>query len=134
MDEYGSQRDRSKRRLPGSLTGPAPHRPSSTRESGLQRVRRLSNWSLAALVVSVGATTAALTRTIPAATGSTTTVATPVSATAHSTAGTQSAPTLTSPVATSSASAVTASNAGAPASGPSAATAARGTPVAARDS
>lgn len=134
MDEYGSQRDRAKRRLPGSLTGPAPPRAGSPRESGLQRVRRLSNWSLAALVVSVGATTAALARTIPAATGSATTVATPVPAAPHSAAGTQSAPTLTSPVATSSASAVTASNAGASAAGTSATTAVRGAAITTRDS
>lgn len=133
MDEYEGQRDGTKRRLPGSVTGPAPARPGSPRESGLRGVRRLSNWSLAALVVGVGATTAALGRTIPASTPSATTVTTPASAAAPSAAGTRSAPTVTSPVAISSGSAVRASNAGVAGGGTAAGTV-RGTPVAAGDS
>lgn len=109
MDEQQEQPDRYRKRIPG-MTMPNPPGRLSPRESGLHRVRRLSNWSLAALVVGVGASTAALARTIPVATTGTVTSATPSLLTGSSTGSSTStgqAPTLTGPVATTSASGVT---------------------------
>lgn len=48
--------------------------PRQTRPHGVTTVRRWSNWSLAALVVGVAGGTAALARTIPSHSASTTTV------------------------------------------------------------
>jgi hypothetical protein len=81
----------------------------SVRDSGLRRVRRMSNWSLGALIVGVGATTGALASTIPVATAGTTAV-TNTGGTASSVNGvSQRAPSVTTPVVTTSASGVTTS-------------------------
>jgi len=98
-------RDHDRRRLLGP-TMPEPPR-ASPRESGLRHVRRVSNWSLAALVLGVGTATAALARTIPVTTTGTVTTASPGSVTGSSTSTNQTSPTLTGPVATTSASGVT---------------------------
>ena len=134
MEEHSRKPDRRRTRLPGSVVATDPSRLGSPRESGLQRLRRLSNWSLAALVVGVGATTAALARTIPATTSSTVAVATPRSTTTSSTTGNQSSPKVTSPVATLSASGVSASTAGASSVGTSSSSAGRATFAVSRDS
>jgi hypothetical protein len=85
----------------------------SVRDSGLRRIRRMSNCSLAALVVGVGATTGALARTVPSATVGTTAVTN--AGTVTSTVGgvVQQAPSIHTPVATTSASGVTTSVSGA---------------------
>lgn len=84
----------------------------SVRDSGLRRVRRMSNWSLGALIVGVGATTGALASTIPVATAGTTAV-TNTGGTASSVNGvSQRAPSVMTPVVTTSASGVTTSVAG----------------------
>jgi hypothetical protein len=72
------------------------------RNDGLRRVRRHVNWSLAALVVGVGATTAAIAHVVP--THTTTVVGT--SSTAGGTRTSGQAPTLSGPVASSTASGV----------------------------
>ena len=87
---------------PSTKLGPA----GSSRETGLKRVRRLSNWTLAALLVGVGATTAGLARTIPTGTTSTVTAGNSGTAGSSSATGHQSSPALNSPVATTSASGV----------------------------
>jgi len=112
MDENFRQPDRTRTRLPGSVAASNPSRAGSPRESGLRRVRRMSNWTLAALLVGVGATTAGLARTIPTTTSST--VAASASGSATSAVGGQSSPRVTNPVATTSASGVVA-----PSTGPS---------------
>ncbi|HET9092136.1 MAG TPA: hypothetical protein VFN50_06990 [Acidimicrobiales bacterium] len=48
--------------LGGGGVGPPP---ASERQLNLRRVRRVSNWSIAALVVGVGTTTAALAHALP---------------------------------------------------------------------
>jgi len=105
MDQNYGLPDR-RTRLPGfeasTTNGPA----GSSRESGLKRVRRLSNWTLAALMIGVGATTAGLARTIPTGTTSTVTSGHSGSLGSSSVTGHQSSPALNSPVATTSASGV----------------------------
>jgi hypothetical protein len=81
----------------------------SVRDSGLRRIRRWSNWSLAALVVGVGATAGALARTVPAATAGTTAVTNAGTVTSSVGGVGQQAPSVTTPVATTSASGVTTS-------------------------
>ena len=88
-------------------TGRRPPAPETIRNDGLRKIRRMSNWSLATLVVGIGATTGALAAATHSKTGGTaamtTTAGTPTSA-----AGTvQGGPTLGRPVATTSASGVT---------------------------
>jgi hypothetical protein len=85
---------------------------TSVRDSGLRRIRRMSNWSLAALVVGVGATTGALARTVPSATAGTTAVTNSGTVTSM-VGGAQQAPSVHTPVATTSASGVTTSVSGA---------------------
>ena len=104
---YGTDPERASRyagdtvrRLPAAET---------IRNDGLRKIRRMSNWSLATLVVGIGATTGALaaaTQSKAVRTAAvTTTAGTPTSA-----AGVvQGGPTLGSPVATTSASGVTVS-------------------------
>ena len=69
----------------------------------------MSNWSLAALVVGIGATTGALAAATQSKTVGTSAVTTTAGATTSATGAVQSGPTLGSPVATTSASGVTVS-------------------------
>ena len=105
------------RRLPGAVVPPSPGGPAPAREGGLRRVRRLSNWSVAALVVGVGATTGILARSVPPATTGAVAVAPSGTTGTPSASGGQSAPSVAGPVATTSASGVTV-GASAPASAP----------------
>ena len=79
------------------------------REESLRRVRRMSNWSVAALVAGAVATTAALAHQLP---GHTSTVVYPTTTTGTSTAGTGTTsatgrgPVLSSPIVTSNGSVV----------------------------
>ena len=84
----------------------------SVRDSGLRRIRRMSNWSVAALVVGVGATTGALARSVLPATAGTTAVTNPGTVTSTVGGVAQQAPSVHTPVATTSASGVTSSVAG----------------------
>ncbi len=84
----------------------------SDRDSGLRRIRRLSNWSFAALVVGVGATAGALARTVPAATAGTTTVTNAGHVTSTVGGVAQQPPSVHAPVAMTSASGVTRSVSG----------------------
>ena len=86
-------------------TGRRAPAPEAIRNDGLRNIRRMSNWSLAALVVGIGATTGALAAATQAKTVGTAAVTTTTSATG----AVQSGPTLGSPVATTSASGVTVS-------------------------
>jgi hypothetical protein len=79
------------------------------RDSGLRRLRRMSNWSLGALVVGVGATTGALASTIPGPTTGTTAVTNPAGVTSSASGVAAPGPSVTVPVATTSASGVTTS-------------------------
>ena len=101
---------------PGSTEewpGPVPGRETATvRTQGLRRVRRISNWTAAALVVGTGATAVALAHnaipvSLPANSSTATTPVTP--GTAGTPAGTsaQAGPQVGHTVATTSASGVT---------------------------
>ncbi len=82
------------------------------RDGGLRKLRHLSNWTLAAAIVGVGATSAALAHAIPAPTA----VTAPARANGTTAAsGVGNAPNVSNPVATTSASGVTVSPAAAPA-------------------
>jgi hypothetical protein len=73
------------------------------RAEGVSAVRRWSNWSLAALVVGVAGSTAALARTIPSHPASTPTTVVPPDGTTGSTPATGSAGTTTAPGASTAA-------------------------------
>ncbi len=104
------------RRLPGADVA---ERDGSTalvrrRDGGIRRLRHVSNWTLAALLVGVGASSASLARALPAtsaapavapASGGTIGAATPGVAS-------PGAPSVTTPVATSSGSTVAAASGG----------------------
>ena len=90
-------------------TGHMPPAPETIRNDGLRKIRRMSNWSLAALVVGIGATTGALAAATQSKTVGTAAVTTTAGATTSATGAVQSGPTLGSPVATTSASGVTVS-------------------------
>ena len=111
MDQNYGQPDR-RTRLPGYEPATNERPVGVPRESGLKRVRRLSNWTLAALMIGVGATTAGLARTIPTGTTSTVTAGHTGSGGLSSVTGHQSAPAVNSPVATTSASGVVIANTG----------------------
>ena len=89
--------------------GRRPPAPETIRNDGLRKIRRMSNWSLAALVVGIGATTGALAAATQSKTVGTAAVTTTAGATTSATGAVQSGPTLGSPVATTSASGVTVS-------------------------
>ena len=105
--------DRGIRRYTGSSLESSRKTAMSDRDSGLRRIRRLSNWSFAALVVGVGATAGALARTVPAATAGTTAVTNSGQVTSTAGGVAQQAPSVHTPVATTSASGVTTSVSGA---------------------
>ncbi len=111
MDQNHGQPDR-RTRLPGYEPSTNRRPVGVSRESGLKRVRRLSNWTLAALMIGVGATTAGLARTIPTGTTGTVTARHAGSGGSSSVTGPQSSPAVNSPVATTSASGVVTSNTG----------------------
>lgn len=79
------------------------------RDGGLRRLRRMSNWSLGALVVGVGATTGALASTIPVPTAGTTAVTNSAGVTSSASGVAAQAPSVTKSVVTTSASGVTTS-------------------------
>lgn len=94
--------------LPGPGETAPNARPALTRSEGIRRVRRMSNWTAAALIVGTGATTLALAHhafPISAPTASSAASATGVGTTAV-TSGT-SGPQVSHTVATTSASGVT---------------------------
>ena len=99
---------------PGRSSGPeklaaGSPTPETIRNDGLRKIRRASNWSLAALVVGMGATTGALAAATQSKAVGTATVTTTAGATTSATGTVQSGPTLGSPVATTSPSGVTVS-------------------------
>ena len=108
--------------LPGPTVQPDRGGARSVHDSGLRRVRRMSNLSLGALVVGVGATTGALASTIPAANPGASAVANRGVVTSSASGTSQPAPTVATPVATTSASGVTTSVGGTPVAAASAAT------------
>ena len=95
--------------LPGPGRGAPSDRTAQTRAEGLRRVRRISNWTAAALIVGTGATAVALAHNAvpispPLATpGSSSTTGTSTAAVTHGASGPQVGHT----VATTSASGVT---------------------------
>ena len=94
--------------------------PETIRNDGLRKIRRTSNWSLAVVVVGIGATTGALAAATQSKTVGTSAVTTTAGATTSATGSVQSGPTLGSPVATTSASGVTVSAAAQQGGAPSA--------------
>ena len=92
-----------------SDTSHRPPAPQTLRSDGLRKIRHLSNWSLAALVVGVGATTGALAAATQSKTVGTAAVTTTAGTTTSATGAIRSGPALGSPVATTSASGVTVS-------------------------
>ena len=109
MEKFHYETDPERSSRYAGDTGRRPPAAETVRNDGLRKIRRMSNWSLATLVVGIGATTGALAAaTQSKAVGTaavTTTAGTPTSA-----AGVvQGGPTLGSPVATTSASGVTVS-------------------------
>ena len=94
-----------------SHTSPAA---ATARNDGFRKIRRMSNWSLAALVVGMGATTGALAAATHSKAVGTAAVTTPVAGAASAATGAvHSGPTLGGPVATTSPSGVTVSAAAA---------------------
>jgi hypothetical protein len=116
-------------------TGCRPPTAETIRSDGLRKIRRMSNWSLAALVVGIGATTGALAAATHSKAVGTAAVTTPVGTPTSSAAGAvQGGPTLASPVATTSASGVTISATAHQGGSPSAATLGSVTPNGSGDS
>ena len=116
---------------PGGVPG---ERPSAVevRDRGIRRLRHVSNWTLAALLVGVGASSAALARAVPAASGppAISPATGPVAGSVASVGASSSAraPSVSQPVATSSGSTVAAApSPGAPGVNPPAPSAAVGT-------
>jgi hypothetical protein len=81
------------------------------RNNGFRNIRRMSNWSLAALVVGVGATTGALAASTHSKAVGTAAVTTTIGSPTSAVGTTQGGPTVGSPVVTTSASGVTVSSA-----------------------
>ena len=113
MERNQDEAHQSEARIPVSNLASNQNSAESVRNSGLRRVRRFSNWSLAALVVGVGATTGALARTVPVATAGTTAMTNSGHVTSTVGGVTQQAPSVKTPIATTSASGVTTSVSGA---------------------
>ncbi len=116
-------------------TAHVPSAPETARNDGFRKIRRMSNWSLAGLVVGMGATTGALaaathSKAVGTAAVTTTVTGTPTSATG----AVQGGPTLASPVATTSPSGVTVSTAAAGGGSATHASTGRVTPAVAGDS
>ena len=94
--------------LPGSSRNPPTDRTAQSRAAGLRRVRRMSNWTAAALIVGTGATTLALAHhafpiAAPTATSASATTGVGTTAVTNGTSG----PQVSHSVATTSASGVT---------------------------
>ena len=94
--------------LPGSSRSALADRTGQSRAEGLRRVRRMSNWTAAALIVGTGATTLALAHhafpiAAPAASSASTTTGIGTTAVTNGTSG----PQVSHSVATTSASGVT---------------------------
>ena len=84
-----------------------PGRAALAREENLRHVRRVSNWSLAALLVGVGATSAALAHVLPGQTSPAVYVSsTPTGGLVQARSGSGQAPSVSGPVAVSSGSQV----------------------------
>ena len=101
--EYGGQIP-----LPGFGDSGQVDRAARTRDDGIRRVRRMSNWTAAALIVGTGAATAALAHqavpaTVPAAITSSAATGAGAAVTTNGTSG----PQVTHSVATTSGSGVT---------------------------
>jgi hypothetical protein len=92
--------DHTGRRTPGA---------KAIRDNGFQNIRRMSNWSLAALVVGVGATTGALAASTHSKAVGTAAVTTSIGSPTSTISTAQGAPNVATPVATTSASGVTVS-------------------------
>ena len=71
-----------------SRSGRRPPAPETIRNDGLRKIRRVSNWSLAALVVGMGATTGALAAATQSKTIGTSAVTSTAGATTSATTGT----------------------------------------------
>ncbi len=104
---YETDPERSSRYAGG--TGRRPPAPETIRNDGLRKIRRTSNWSLAALVVGIGATTGALAAATDSKAVGTPAVTTTAGAPTSAAGVVQGGPTLGSPVATTSASGMTVS-------------------------
>ncbi len=115
-------------------TGRRPPAPETIRNDGLRKIRRMSNWSLAALVVGIGATTGALAAATQSKTVGTAAVTTTIGTPTSAAGAVQGGPTLGSPVATTSASGVTVSAAAQQGGSPSPANSGRATPTGSGDS
>ena len=90
-------------------TGRRPPATEAIRNDGLRNIRRMSNWSLAALVVGIGATTGALAAATHSKTVGTSAVTTTIGTPTSAAGAAQGGPTVGSPVVTTSASGVTVS-------------------------
>ncbi len=130
---YATDPERSS--SPTRDTGRRPPTAETIRSDGLRNIRRMSNWSLAALVVGIGATTGALAAATHSKAVGTAAVTAPVGTPTSSAAGAvQGGPTLASPVATTSASGVTVSATAYQGGSPSPATLRSVTPTGSGDS
>ncbi|HVA07354.1 MAG TPA: hypothetical protein VNG12_11500 [Acidimicrobiales bacterium] len=104
------------RRTPGA---------DAIRDNGFQNIRRMSHWSLAALVVGVGATTGALAASTHSKAVGTAAVTTSIGSPTSTLSTAQGGPTVGSPVATTSASGVTISTSASQGGSPSGTNSAR---------
>jgi len=107
---------------------------AETRNDGLRKIRRMSNLSLAALVVGIGATTGALAAATQSKAVGTAAVTTRAGTPTSAAGAIQGGPTLGSPVATTSASGVTVSAGAQQGGSPSLANSGRATPTGSGDS
>jgi hypothetical protein len=80
----------------------------AARADGIRHLRRLSNWTLATMLVGVGASSAALAHAIPGLSGGATAVVQTAGAASAATGGSAKAPTVSGAVATSGGSGVAA--------------------------
>jgi hypothetical protein len=117
-----------------SHLGHQPPAAEATRNDGLRNIRRMSNWSLAALVVGIGATTGALATATHSKSVGTTAVTTAIGTPTSGAGAVPGGPTVGSPVATTSASGVTVSAAGQQGGSPNPASSGRPTPAGSGDS
>lgn len=134
MERLPYERDPEQSSSDESHTGLQAPAAKQIRNDGLRNIRRMSNWSLAALVVGIGATTGALATATHSKSVGTTAVTTTIGTPTSAAGAVQGGPTVGSPVATTSASGVTVSAAAQQGGSPSPASSGRTTPAGSGDS
>ena len=134
MEKMPNETDPERTSTDTDYTGRRTRGADSIRDNGFQNIRRMSNWSLAALVVGVGATTGALAASTHSKAVGTAAVTTSIGSPTSTVSTAQGGPTVGSPVATTSASGVTVSTSASQGGSPSPTSSARLTVAGSGDS